>query len=435
MANQRSSNPYHPHPDDGDGAAPFAGRHKAFEFLYQRLTDPAGTESSLILGRRDSGKTALLHHFSRYFDETFLGVYIPLKDTALKAEADWLRLLADGATRALTERNYTLSRLPEFTGAGVDMRGWLGDTFLPELFSIIRRQRRLVFLLDDADALLNAIAEGRLPDDSIAYLHALIGAQPQLGLVLTLDSQFEADISRFSPLIALDAVFRLANLSEDESIWLLTEPAAALYRLTPDAAAAAYRATGGQPRPLQRFGYHLFKRWEAHPDRTTLTPDDVKPVTLTVYAESEADLRAAWDRASRNERLVLTAIISLLYADPLGTITPAGIESWLVETDYPLDGTAINAAIRGLEYQEIAESTAGGIRLTAGLMQTWLLENGRLSGRAPQAEARRPGLRWLALAAAALLVIVLVLVAGQGTTPATTDTPAPVPTVTLVANP
>lgn len=435
MANQASSNPYRPLPDESDLSAPFAGRQRAFEFLYQQLTDPAGTESSLIIGRRESGKTALLQHFSRFFDETFVGVYIPLSDKRLTSEADWLQLLAQEATRALSERNYTLSRLPELDDALTDTRGWFGEIYLPEILNIIRRQRRLILLLDDANALLGASAAGKLPDDSIAYLHGLVQSHPQLGIVLTLDSQFEADIPKLSPLISLEAIFRLANLSADESDWLLTEPASGLYNLTADATATVYKATGGQPRLLQRFGYHLFKLWEAQPTRATLTADDVKQITPVVYAASESDLRAAWANTTRNERLALTAITSLIYADPLGAITPESLESWLVETDYPLDSTAIKAAIRGLEYREIVEHTPTGIRLTTGLMQTWLLENGRLTETAARAEFRRPGLRWLALAAIAVLVMALVLIASQNSAPVTANETAPVATVTLVANP
>jgi len=435
MASQAPTNPYQPLPDSEIDSAPFAGRQKAFEFLYQQLTDPAGTETSLILGRHAIGKTALLRHFNRFFDETLVGVYVPLQERTFTDEADWLKLLVDGAARALAERNYTLSRLPEFDGAGSDMRGWFTETYLPEMLNIIRRHRRLVFLLDDVETLLKAVESGNLPEDGLDYLHTLVQNHPPLGMVLTLDTRYEAGISKLSPLVGLEDVFRLTNLSEDESTWLLNEPAAEHYRLTPEAGTAVFQATGGQPRPLRQFGFQLFRLWAARPDRKMLTLDDVKQVTPMVYAYSEADLRAAWVETSRNERLVLTAISSLLYADPLAEITPERIESWLVETDYPLDGTAINAAIRGLEYREIIEHISTGVRLTAGLIQRWLLENARLTEGAPQGGTRSLGLRWLALGIIAVLAILLVLVIQAGGRPPTTNDATLEPTVTLVTNP
>jgi hypothetical protein len=431
MASQAPANPYRPPQDDAASLAPFAGRQKAFEFLYQQLTDPAGMETTLIVGRHDSGKTALLHHFAQYFDESFVGVYVPLTSKPPAHEDAWLRLLADGSARALAERNYTLSRLPEYEG-GMPFRTWFSETYLPELLNIIRRQRRLVFLVDDVNELLKAIEANHLPDDSIHFLNELVKANAQLGFVLTLDAQFEDDIPKLSPLVSLEDVFRLANLGEDDTAWLLNQPVSGYYGFNPDALTAVHRASGGQPRLVQRFGSHAFRAWEARPNRTTLTPEDVKQISAKVYSESEPDLRVAWSKASRNERLVLTAISSLIYADPLGKITPPDVETWLVETDYPLDSTAINAAIRGLEYQEIVEHSTAGIRLTASLMQSWLLENGRLDDSAPRPNIRRPLMRWLALGGLVLLIAVLVLVATQTKPPGDAIIE---PTVTLVTNP
>jgi hypothetical protein len=435
MASEIPPNPYLAQAGNDVESAPFAGRQKAFEFLYQQLTDPAGTETNLIMGRHGIGKTALLKHFNRFFDETLVGVYIPLQDRGLAGEADWLKLLVDGPARALAERNYTLSRLPEFDGAAADMRRWFSETYLPEMVGVIRRHRRLVFLLDNANVLLKAMDDGHLPDDSIQYLHSLVQSQFGPGVVLTLDTRYESDIARFSPLVQLEDVFRLANLSEDEAKWLLNEPAAERYRLTPEAVSAVYAATGGQPRALQQFGYQLFKLWESRPNHDPFTLDDVKQVTPTIYAQSEADLRAAWAESSRNERLALTAISSLIYSDPLAAITPERIESWLIETDYPLDATAINAAIRGLEYREMIEHTPAGVRLTAGLTQRWLLENARLTEAAPQGGTRGLAFRWLAVGVIAIVAILLVLTIRGGDAPPTSSHATLEPTVTLVTNP
>jgi hypothetical protein len=315
------------------------------------------------------------------------------------------------------------------------MRRWFSETYLPEMVGVIRRHRRLVFLLDDANVLLKAMDDGRLPDDSIQYLHSLVQSQFGPGVVLTLDTRYESDIARLSPLVQLEDVFRLANLSDDEAKWLLNEPAAERYRLTPEAVSAVYAATGGQPHALQQFGFQLFKLWEARPNRDTFTLDDVKQVTPTIYAQGEADLRAAWAESSRNERLVLTAISSLIYTDPLAAITPERIESWLIETDYPLDATAINAAIRGLEYREMIEHTLAGVRLTAGLTQRWLLENARLTEAAPQGGTRGLAFRWLAVGVIAIVAILLVLTIRGGDAPPASSHATLEPTVTLVTNP
>jgi hypothetical protein len=432
MAAQPPANPYNPRPADGEPAAPFAGRQKAFEALYQALTGPAQTDTTLIMGRAGSGKTALLRHFNTFFDETFVGVYLPLRAMSLSDENTWLQTFIDATGRMLAESGYTLSRLPELEGETANLREWFTGTYLPDVLNILRRHRRLIYLLDDAEKLLGAIQSSAIPPDTLSYLDSLKNQFSTLGFVLTLDTRHESQIAEWSPLVELESVFRLSKLDSEATTWLLNEPVAGQYRLTDDAAQAVHRSTGGEPRLLQRFGFHLFNLWEKT-GKPTLNGDDLKPVTARVYNESEAELRAAWGETTRNERLVLTAISSLLYADPLGTVTPANVETWLVETDYPLDSTTINAAVRGLEYREIIENTPSGIHITAGLMQSWLLENARLtentSDRAP-----RPRLQWVVLAIVALIVIALVLVASQGSAP-TASADAPQPTVTLLPNP
>ena len=123
-------------------------------------------------------------------------------------------------------------------------------------------------------------------------------------------------------------------------------------------------------------------------------------------------------------------MVSVLYDDPLNTIDTARIEGWLVETDYPLDPTAINAALRSLEYAEIVHSTPNGLVITTGMMQTWLLAHARL-GQGPVGTPESPAFsldwRWV-IAIVVVVVIVLLAISSAGQPGANTT---PLPTVTL----
>src|SRR5512145_448650 len=101
-------NPYQPAAEAADLAAvPFVGRQKAFERLYQQLTDPMKAETTVVLGRQSSGKTALLQHFDAFFDESFVTVYIPLRAMPLTSETVWLKDLARRITLEITAHNFT----------------------------------------------------------------------------------------------------------------------------------------------------------------------------------------------------------------------------------------------------------------------------------------------------------------------------------------
>jgi len=420
-------NPYRP-----DAHAPFAGRQKAFEHLYERLTTPANMRGCAVVGRQRIGKTSLLLHFHDTFDDTFVGVYLPLQRLTPRDESDLLRALAAGATSALVERNLSIARLADLQPDSGDLRGWLADTYFPELFGVLRR-RKLVFLLDDAGWLLRSMDEGRLPENLFSYLHGLMKGNHGLGFVLALDARYEDALPHLSPLVGLTDAFRLESLDEADTVWLLREPVRGQYFINDEGVAAAHRATGGRPHLLQRLGAQLYKFWENGDGDRTLTAEDVKTASATVYRESRGEFEAEWKARSRNERLTLTALTSLILDDPLTPITAEAIEAWLIESDYPLDMTTIRAALRGLEYDEILETEDGGWRVRAGLMQNWLLDHARLETMARPSDTRL--LRWAAVAILVLLVAALALIVSQGGGAGQLVVSTPVPTVTLVGTP
>jgi hypothetical protein len=432
MESSPPTNPYYP---DDPAMAAFAGRAGLFARLHQRLTNPTHTEAVLFLGRRHFGKTALLTHFAAYFDDGFIDIYLPLKDSPLATEEEWLLHVARAIGRALAIRDFTLTRLPEPPEDTSQLREWFAETYLHELFGVIR-YRRLVLLLDDVDKMIESVKNDGLPIDHFAYLQKLVEQYPQLGITLTLDTEHETLLDMLFPLVNAAESIRLAALPQEASRWLLQKPVEGIYTVPDESADAIHQATGGQPLWLQRTGYRLFERWAAQstpPTESTETALDVKAVINHVYKDSEFEFRELWQQTTRDERLVLTAMVSVLYDDPLASIDPARIENWLVETDYPLDMTAINAALRSLEYRGIVKNTASGLAITAGLMQTWLLEHARLNETTVAASGPQPamaGSRWL-LVIAILVVIGLLLVIGlaSGGQPAVTDS-AP-PTVTL----
>ncbi len=429
------ANPYRPAEGDDTTLAPFAGRQKAFEHLYQRLTDPTSAGVSIILGRRDIGKTALLRHFNAYFDETFIPVYLPLKNQDVRSESDWLNILALRTMQVLSNKDFSLNKLPKQKAEDVDMRRWMTIEYLPEAFELIRG-RRLVWLLDDTGSLIQWTKAGKLPVDHFAYLDGLVKQYQNLGIIMAMDSRYEMLIPSMSPLVNVTDVYRLANLTEDENRTLMQQPVKNEFRVNDEAATAVFNATGGQPRLAQRFGAALYDYHQVtDTPRTILTAEDVKNVTDAVQEQSETDFQKMWDETAQNERLILTGITRLMYDDPLTPVTISALSNWLVESDFPLDLTAINAAIRGLEYDELIENGKGGIHLRSSLLQTWLFQHAELqSDTKPVTAIRRRGL----IAAAILLLMVIVVLAfvvsqQRPNEPAASSTLQP--TLTLITNP
>ncbi len=452
-------NPYHSgidadlSPEAIDGV-PFAGRKEAFGRLYKQLNDtaPGAMRALCFVGRRRAGKTALLLAFDAAFGESYAGARVFVGQFMPEDEEEFLLMLAQAATEAILDSTGKVGKLNEIAQLeeGGDARAWLVETFLPVALSALQG-RRLVFLLDDADKLLNAVRSGTLRLDTFAYLRLLVETFPEIGFVLTLDAEYEPEIDSLGPLIGVNDSFRLTNLAPDETRWLLQEPVRGCYSVPDDAATAVHKATGGAPALVQQFGFQLFQRWNLTPEINVVTLDDVKTLTRNMYQYAEADMKYDWLRLSPNEKRVLAAISQRHYADPLKKVDPEAIEAWLADSDTPMDRTAINAALRGLDYAELVQTTQVGTAISSGLMQAWLLENaGRMSfgggtaiparvtsliaGETPEHKSGIPARLALmsVVAAAALGILAGVLVFGN---PPSGEAQSPAPTVTLVSTP
>lgn len=425
-------------------SAPFAGRGTELARMHQYLVAPQAAEALVYIGRRHSGKTALLWQFDQIFDAMSIGVHLPLTVAPLHDETAWLRALYHALHHALLMRGFSPERLPTPPDAlgAVDApaqawRAWMTGAALPQMLHVIRAARRIALLLDDAHLLIEAIEAGRLPPDHPAWLYGLL--QPQLRIILTVPQARAEGLDTLRPLVNPTTVIRLENL-DAEAVNALLQAGGIV---DTEVAGETLRATGGMPALLRLAAHQLWQVAQAD----SLTPDTTHAALLAVYSQSEPYFREMWDALSRSERLVLTAAAGLLYDDPLRPITAERVEAWLVETDYPLDLTAVQAAIRSLEYAQLVQSTASpahpaSITINGGLLHKWLVENTRLEptnrpatlSRPPQTTASPAAHRhqalWMAVMLALLLFIALILALTSGGGTVIPDAPLQ-PTVTL----
>ncbi|MBC8100812.1 MAG: hypothetical protein H7Y11_15335, partial [Armatimonadetes bacterium] len=399
-----SPNPFDPTSAD---ALPFAEREAAFARLHQHLIDPQPTQALVLLGAPGGGKSALLYHLpARYTDEVFSFVLLSLRPELLTDETVFLRGMYQALVDTLLTAGIAEEKLPALPLRRDNWRVWLAEFALTRLLATLRSGRRLVLLLDDADQLISALASGRLAADLPIFLQSLL--RPQLGMVLTVNASLEDQLSALVPLVNPAQAFRLRPLTTAELIPLFTGPDADHTHAVSD---AVQRATGGKPLLVQRFGYYL---WERTGSRS-MTLDDVTAVTPRLYADADGVYHDAWRGLTLNERLVLTALVSLLYDQPLLPVTAEQVAAWLTQTDFKMDVTAVHAAVRSLEYHELLVNARGNLSPQSALLQRWLLENARLDGLtdaprpSPPTSPAVPRPLWVLTIAVGIVFIILVL--------------------------
>lgn len=380
----------------------FVGRDKLIRQVQQYLSTEGETGALLVIGRPGVGKSALLRHFDRLFDPANIGVYLSLASlTPPLDEASLLRALIAASDEALYARltHPSLPSPPEEADADT-LRAWLQGSYLPAAVRALRQRRRLVWLLDDAEWLIDQ----RLDPSLFAAWQAMLNDFPRLRLVMAINHAYEMRLDALGPLVRPGLVHRLGHLNATETAELIKH----LYpEATESAHAAVYRATGGQPRLVHHYGEAI-----AALPKARATWEDVQAITPQIYTVHEATLTELWQSLSSEEKQVVRALMGLRDG-PDAPVTAPRLERWLMETEMPIDATTIHATLRSLEYRELVSSTAEGVELRLGLLARWLRQHEPhltdLETSTPGATSRLIGA--LALGGLVLLLMALILLA------------------------
>jgi hypothetical protein len=425
---------------------PFLGRAGAFARLSQYL-NTSHPGALVYVGAEGVGKTALLHAVAQHMttNQIGLGVLIPLESLPTQQnelalalyQAAYGALVADRGVSSLPSR---LPELPDPTEGAVDWMDWLAQVGLPGISQALRPNRRLIYLLDNVQIWIEAIEQKTLAQDFPASLAEIASPfSDKIALVFTLDLEKEAQLDMLSPLIRQDQTMRLTQVTEEEVIEALNEN---------QAAEELYRWTGGYPLLIAPY-----LRVESP---RKLSVKQIEEMTPQVYSRCQEVFQQWWRSLTTAERQVLAAISTAQYIDPFKAVTAAEIESWLVQTEIPMDMTAIQAALRGLEYRELIVYETGaarGVRLKSDLFRRWLREHADFDSPAAQpgsgSQVARGALAelgtnfsrlsptqriWFGIGVVVLLILVLVAVITAPPREVNeVDNDASVPTVTLAA--
>lgn len=343
---------------------PIAGREAIYMQIQQHMMDTTARHALAYIGYHGAGKTALLRQLPMYVDLAIISVFLPLSDLVLDDEEALLTRFVIRTTQVLSQYDYSMSRIPALSDDededAIPMREWLRDDYLPEVMHVIRGQRRLLWLLDDFNLLLDAIEKGDMPKDFVSYLHSLMMAQPQLGIVVTAHTDDEARLLALEPFLKTSAIHRLQALPLDASIMMLKE--AAPYFSEKDLT-RLHQATGGHP------------LWLAHATTELDATSSISEIIDRVFGLASADIAKTWGDLQPNEQYILQALAELHYQNPLADVTLDDVTRWVINSDVNMDSTDIYSALRSLEFREIISTSDSKIAFRAELVRRWLLMN------------------------------------------------------------
>ena len=416
-------NPYDPlHPTDNP--AYFYGRDEVFAFFRQNLVGVPHDRALVLSGRRGLGKSSVLRQLGFQLDDRYQPAIVRMEATDHRSEATLLAALVDEVHLAMERAEVSTYRLPFWPEPDededpVDLRAWFRDEFL-EVAMTALRQRYLLLAFDDAHLLLQAIENGDLPDDFLAYLQDVVTQYERLDIVFAIDDAFEESV------ISLDLCsdpalhIRLADLTADEAEQLVREPMQGIVEYQPDVVARILSLTGGHPFLVHSICRLLFRRSDERGHHGQIADLDVTAVFHATLEQSGEILNPLWSRASSNEHITLAAMVALDEADQdtqtdipqpdsAGPgITFDAIFDWLTRAGYEINKTQLASALRSLDYAGLIHTQPDGTYdFPAALIPAWIAANTPPTATPPAAKIANRA-RW----AAAVGVIVVILAAG-----------------------
>lgn len=420
-----AENDLNTHAEYPDDLAPFAGRQSVLALIKQHIVAAPRPVAFCLSGHEGIGKTRLLQAARIALGSEIISLYLPLADILQANATAWWALLADQTTEALSARGFNTARVPQAPEA-IDSDtwyAWLDEAYLPACTALIRSHRHLVWMMDDAAHLADALQSGQLPPSLPADMLGLLTRHSQLSVVLTIDAETENRLDELRPLASSELSNRILPLNLAESIELLEQvaPFADQNQREP-----IYHATGGQPALLRAYGESIMTEGPG-------AAINLEAFNQRMLRQNETFFDSRWQMLDINEQIVLRSIAQQNYLEPNSAIMPKDIETWLIDTDTPLDLTTIFASLRGLEFRSLIRQGPEGIEISIGLMQPWILERRRkLTDPVSSASVQRSR-RMTVVAWAAILLMALLLILFAAQTPVAPDSdPAPPPTLTLM---
>lgn len=406
-------NPYDPGQPITDPAL-FFGREEAFAFVRRAIAGGRSPQGAVIIGGRGMGKSSVLFQLAAHVESRYLLAYVDLGSIDLSDGLQPLYAALTEAARQTIERAEQGFRLPELPDdPKLDFWNWFAASILERTFSVLRRFRRLVFLLDETERLFAAIDSGALPADFGATLSAVMRADERLTFVFAVDAEEDARLVAFEPLSDPLLHLRLEPLDEAAAEGVIRTPAEPYYEVAPEAVEGILAMAGGHPYLLHLMNGLLWERSAARGHNGPVTLEDVSAILGDALEHADPILRPAWEGSSVTEQVALMALTALTRANHGQPVAFDAIRAWLIrETDDPPDDTALAAALRRLEYRAVLRSPRAGLyAFVCGLHYWWLQPNmpaETITARPARPSARRLvlyGVPLLGLAAAAALLL------------------------------
>ena len=386
------------------GTKMFFGRKDDFREVRQRLLAEEDGIVLLLMGARRSGKTSIMFQIMEgALGDEFLSVFVDMQLlVGMAGDGEFFHSMARQTLDSIRDERLVADYYNFDRGNPI-----LTFDRLLEDVQQIHGDKRLLFLIDEAELLQKNVRDGNLRGEVLAYLASILESRKISFCFTGSPGLSSTEGEEWRRLAAKGSNLEIGFLSLRDCSDLIEQPVEGLVQYEDGVVEAIFKLTFGHPYYTQyicSFAFDHLKQIE----RNTLTMDDLDEVVRTIIDNPPPQLVYQWDELDDGQRIALSLMSEVCEAAET-EVTAEDLIQAIKDNKYPLKNLRVDdlhSSLETLYIDKWLERTANDTYVfRVDIFPQWVRRARsiwRLVGEAEKSEIEFP--LWKGIAAAVLLV-------------------------------
>lgn len=274
--------------------------------------------------------------------------------------------------RELSQRNITIPR-PEQTDFSKNPAFYFRDIFLQEVRDKLGNGR-LVFMMDEFEAIDNRIREGEIDKHVLTFMRNLMQHSDRMDFIFSGSHRLEEMSSDYwSILFNIGLHHKISFLKRDEAIELICDPVKNFMEYDTLAVEKILEMTAGHPYFIQLICYYLVNH-QIRAKQNYVTIEDVNDVLEDVVVAGTSHFQYFWERIEQVEQIVLLTLAKILSLQSVSA--PLDIMKYLQQYHYEISEQKLREILEKFLKEEVLEQkTSSHYRFKVDLVRFWCEKN------------------------------------------------------------